>query len=475
MDRDSGDAVPGRSESEVAATEVPPGGASADASPEGTGRTWRGLSEMVAEGRWGTLADLLVTLASDPSTLEIAEEALGQLIGRGRIVSLAGALQTRERLPLLLRLVEAEVGVRLWDVHAYELEALAREVDHTGRSDWRLWATSLIAEHHLSWGDLSAFTIASSAVAATDLDDDRPFALLGRAKAHRILAVGGLYLSGGSEAAPADIAMAETVALFEAAGGPDEVLATRALCSFVRAMVRRESAIEQLVVTERVVHEASTLESDRLGDYTVILAWIGALAWELDAVRAALAAFDADASLRPAYLDAMRDAVGLVVDIIEHNQEPAELGARLRHVGAGVHGSTVLMIGIRNYLAGLFADEGLPHLAREAAPELEDLAGRMARLTTADVRTLQARVHILEKPGTDSVEAFEAALDEFARSSTLRPTAVVALRGALTCTRVGLEDEARRLAARGIADLPAPAERTRWESHYAASVEHLLR
>lgn len=430
---------------------------------------------MVARNRWGALADLLVTLASDSSTLEIVEEVLSLLVARGRIAGLAGALQTRERLPLLLRLLEAEVGVRCWDVHAYELEALARDVDDAARDDWKLWVTALIAEHHLSWGDLSAFTIASSALGAVDRGDLRPFALLGRAKLQRILAIGGFYLSGGNEAVSADAAMAETIAVFEAAGSTDEVLGTRALCSFVRAMVKRESAIEQIVLTERVVHQASALESDRVGDYTVILAWIGALAWEFDVVHAALAAFDADSRPRPAYLEAMRDAVGLAVDIVEHIQEPAELGARLRQVGTGVHGSTVLMIGIRNYLAGLLADEGYPHLAREVAPELADLAGRMARLTAVDVRTLHARVLILEKPGTDSVEAFEATLDEFARSSTLRPTAVVALRGALTCTRVGLDESARRLAARGFADLPARADRTRWESHYADAVEDLLR
>lgn len=56
----------------------------------------------------------------------------------------------------------------------------------------------------------------------------------------------------------------------------------------------------------------------------------------------------------------------------------------------------------------------------------------------------------------------------------MRPTAVVALRGSLTCMHAGLEDAARRLAARGFADLPSRADRTRWESHYADAVEHLL-
>lgn len=438
-------------------------------------RTWAGLEELATEGRWGTLADLLVTLASDEPTLEIAEEAVSLLIGRGRIVGLAGALQTRQRLPLLMRLVEAEVGVRLWDVHAYELEALAREVGRTERADWKLWVTALTAEHHLSWGDLSAFTIASAALSGCDEDDDRAFARLGRGKLHRILAIGGIYLSGGQDTAASDAGLATTVELFEAAGDSDEVLATRVLCSFVRAMVRRECAVDQIVIAERVVHEAGALGSDRLGDYLVIQAWISALAWELESVHAALEAFDADEGWRPAYQEAMRDAVGLAIDVVEHAQSPAELGARLRLVGAGVHGSTILMIGIRNYLAGLFADEGLPRLARHAAPDLEDLAGRMAALTTADVRTLQARVHLLEKPGSDSVEAFEAALDEFARSATRRPAAVVALRGALSCLRVGLDDSARRLAERGLADLPAPAERTRWEQHYVDAVEHLLR
>lgn len=442
--------------------------------PGDPGHAWRGLEEMVVAGKWGALADLLVTLASDSATLEMAEDAVKLLAGRGRIVGLGGALQTRQGLPLLLRLVEAEVGVRLWDVHAYELEALGREVERIDRTDWHLWVTALTAEHHLTWGDLSAFTIASAALGACDPEDDRPFARLGRGKLRRILAVGGIYLSGGQDSASADEALAETVALFEAAGDPDEVLTTRALCSFVRAMVRRECAVDQIVIAERVVHEAGALESDRLGDYLVIQAWIATLAWELDAAHAALAAFDADKGWRPAYQEAMRDAVGLALDIVEHAQGPAELGSRLRFVGAGVHGSTVLMIGIRNYLAGLFADEGLPRLARHAAPDLEDLAGRMARLTTADVRTLQARVHILEKPGTDSVEEFEVALDVFARSATLRPTAVVALRGALTCLRAGLGDSARRLAERGLADLPAPADRTRWERHYADAVAELL-
>lgn len=432
-------------------------------------RTWMGLEEMVADGRWGTLADLLVTLASDRETLGMAEEAVGTLVGRGRIVELAAALQTRQSLPMLLRLVEAEVGVRLWDVRAYELDALAREVEAEGRSDWSLWITALVAELHLSWGDLAAFTIASTALGDATTLDDRPFASLGRAKLRRILAIGGLYLSGGVDTTAA-AAFAETVAEFEAAGDADEVLATRALESFVLAMVRRESAPGQIVVTERIVHEAAALGSDRLGDYLGIQAWIGALAWELDTVHAALEAFDSYEGWRPTYQVAMRDAVGLAADIVEEVQEPAELEARLARVGVGVHGSRVLMVGIRNYLAGLLADAGLAHLARLVAPELDDLAGWMGRLTAADVRTLEARIHILEKPGPDSVEAFEVVLDDFAASATLRPTAVLALRGALTCARVGLHDAARRLAARGCADLPAPAERTRWEAHYVDAV-----
>lgn len=454
--------------------EHPVGGVGAVARDSARQRSGMGFEEMAAEGRWGPLADLLVTLASDNSTLGVAEEAVGMLVGRGRIVGLAGALQTRQSLPLLLRLVEAEVGVRLWDVRAYELDALAREVERERRADWSLWITALVAELHLSWGDLAAFTIASTALGDAGPVDDRPFARLGRAKLRRILAIGGVYLTGGADADRAGAAFAETVAEFDAAGDPDEVLATRALKSFVLAMVRRETAPAQIVVTERIVHEAAALGSDRLGDYLGIQAWIGALAWELDTVHAALEAFDSYEGWRPAYQVAMRDAVGLVVDIVEQAQAPAELEARLRMVGIGVHGSRVLMVGIRNYLAGLLADDGLAHLARLVAPELDDLVGRMGQITAVDVRMLQARVHILEKPGSDSVEAFEAVLDEFATTTTLRPSAVVALRGALTCSRVGLDDAARRLAARGCADLPAPADRTRWEAHYAAAVAPLL-
>lgn len=435
---------------------------------------WKGLEELVADGRWGMLADLLVTLASETSSLGVAEEAVGMLVGRGRIVGLAAALQTRQGLPLLLRLVEAEVGVRLWDVRAYELEALAREVEAEDRADWSLWITALVAEHHLSWGDLAAFTIANSALAAEDSVDDRPFARLGRAKLRRILAIGRLYLSGGVDTVDADDAFADTVAEFNAAGDPDEVLATRALGSFVLAMVHRDSAPAQIVVTERVVHQAAALGSDRLGDYLGIQAWIGALAWEFDAVHDALDAFDAYEGWRPTYQVAMRDAVGLAADIVERAQGPAELEARLRHVGTGVHGSRILMIGIRNYLAGLLVDEGFADLARIVAPEPDDLAGRMGQITTADVRTLQARIHVLEKPASDSVEAFEEVLDEYRASARLRPAAVLALRGALTCSHVGLVDPARRLAARGCADLPAPAERTRREAHYADAVAHLL-
>jgi len=433
--------------------------------PDKARRTWAGLTVMVDEDRWAMLADLLVELASDESTEVVAEEAIGFLLGRGRVVALTEALRTRQGLPLLLRLFEVEVGVRLWQIRSYEIEALRAELDQTGRRDLWLWATALAAEHYMWLGDLSAFTIASAALAAADLDDERLFARIGRGKLRRLLAIGGLYLSSGTEDSSSSDIRAAALAEFEAAGCTDEIVATEVMYSIALSMMRRQDADAQVPSVRRAAESLGELGSDRYGDALLCWAWLATLAWDLPATATALAEFDEFEGRRPASLVEMRELLGLALDIVSGTATHFELLMRLRHLAARRLWPTVLLEGMSLYVVGLLLDTGITDLVHEVGPELLDEQG-IGHVTHMDRLTVRARMRILEKPGTDAVDEFEAVLDQVEARGPARMAAVVALRGAADCGRSGLPDAAGRLLERGSSALPAEGDLTARELHY---------
>jgi hypothetical protein len=400
-----------------------------------------------------------LTESSEPTTRPTiawtaSDDRALAVLRRGRLLELEDELRgcAAADVPMGERLLAMELAMRTGRARLPDMDRLRIDVRATGRIDHQAWMASLLALHAFWRGEYACFQYA--AVELESLEDETelsPLGLVGRGRLRRLVATGMYMGAHGFGIERADVLLAAALADLGAAGARDDLIVTRLIGAAYGSFAHLERMAGLRPSVRRLADELVQMGSDRRSYGKLVVAIMALCAHDFEEARVALD--EADGMGPPVSPDEVV-TVRMVSMLYNLMTVPSHRAAEaFAAAAAHFRTSTGLLGGNAARLASILADYGVTEGARHVSPPLES-AGSQSLLVEFDIRTVHARLDILEGGGPEALAKVNALLDDLDANGLPGRCARVAQSAARDCARKGLKDAADELRARALASAP---------------------
>ena len=420
---------------------------------------------------WERGFDALLAGGDVAGAVAVLEAEVVRLLMRGDLLALRAAVG---RVPaggrtLLLRLADADAAARIHAVDLATLDRLRADVDADAAAppEYRWWMQAVLAEYFLWKSDLAAIAVAVETLAVMPTEDILPsVALVARGRLRRIEALGHLFSFQADARARAFEILDRALADLGRAGWEEERSMTLFLAHFLWAAVSWDDVGESLAVATEAADRLRALGSAYLPSALSGLALLRFIAADMAGAHAALDEAEAVAAGMIPPVDALVRYLRAMATLVGSGAAPAAVACleeavdRLR--AATTEGAGTVHVTVASVLAdfGAFAEARRWFDRARHAQMVTPISG-------LDRRYMQARLDLVESGDPADVAAAEDVIEEIRRAGFRRDAGIKALKAARDCERIGLLEEADRLRAAGVADVPTPGGRSLWEELWA--------
>jgi len=401
-----------------------------------------------------------------------AEIDVFKLLARGqlsRVRESVRRIDPRDR-SVLLRLADVDAENRMQAISLHQLDGLEFELTdlvNAGGPDFRPWLAAIRAEHFLLWkSDGVGLIIAGTAL--NDFPDGLILSehlLVARGRLRRIQAVWHLFAGSPSAATEARAMLELALADLSRAGWEEERLLSVVWFTSLWTVISWEDVQTAGHVLAETIDRLHALESPYLAVALVTSAAVAFIAGDIGGALAALDRAHKETVVAfPNIVNVISSEIETFRSLLANGPTPEtlqQLSGTADDFRSGLaHGAASMLV----EAALISADLGHHDVSAELAARAE-LCADLTPFGPLDRRALRARLTIASGEPEAGVHAIKDLRRDQHRVGLHRRAAVVALRAARDCARVGAVDASDELRALAIDDLPAnTSEWTLWEA-----------